>query len=215
MLFTQAALLHGVHVIQLGRTCMWLCGSRLMYELHCMHVPLFHPFLSCDTRLSWCVEWCTYFFGIRTQCADAPSSSPSVAISVTLSSISSANFCNVANSVRYHLRHFCVTLYTDIWTLSPASLYCHFCVPRQYSQPVRAQPWHSRMVLRRRTLLLQRCTPTSWWDLCRRRTRRTRSRGRPTCSWRKRRPDRCHPPPGARTAPMKWDLITLMGPCTI
>lgn len=93
--------------------------------------------------------------------------------------------------------------------------FCLLCVPHQYSQPVRVQPWHSRKVLPRRTLALQRCTLTSSWVRCLRRTLRMRTKGRGTCSWMRRRIGPCHHRLGARTAPMKWVLITLMEPCII
>lgn len=86
----------------------------------------------------------------------------------------------------------------------------------QFSQPVRvAQPWHSRTVLPRRARLSRRCTLTSWWDRCRRRTLRMRSKGSPTCSWRRRRPGRCRHPPGARTAPLRWGSTTSTAPFII
>lgn len=127
------------------------------------------------------------------------------------------HFCNMTNSITCQPRQSCVTLYPDVWTL--CLLYnccCHCCVSCQYLRPVRvARPWHSRTVLPRRTPLLRRCTLTSWWDQCRRRTQRMKSKGSLTCSWRKRRLAPCHHPPVAQTAPMKWDLTTLMAPYTI
>lgn len=86
----------------------------------------------------------------------------------------------------------------------------------QCSQPVHVvQPWRNRTVLPRRIPLLQRCTLTSLWDQCRRRTRRTRSSGSQTCRRKRRRCALCHRPPVAQTAPVNWALITLMAPCTI
>lgn len=176
-----------------------------------MQMQLFHPswplIHSCFAVFSDIT-----FFGTSTRCTDAPTVSPGVAISVALSYISSPTFAIWQTASHINRGNF-VSHRTLIFGLH--SCCCHFCVSCQYSQPVRVQPWQSRMVLLRRTLLLQRCTPTLWWDPCRRRTRRMRSKGRPTCSWRKRRLDPCHHPLVAQTAPTKWDLTTLMGPCTI
>lgn len=160
----------------------------------------------------WCefilVDLCMYV------CTDAPS----VAISVALSRYLS--LCNplLQYDKQHHVSAKAILCYCTL-IFGLCLLYnccCHCCVSCQYLQPVRvAQPWHSRMVLPRRTLLLGHCPLTSLWDQCQRRTQRMKSQGSLTCSWRKRRLGPCPRPPVAQTAPMKWDLTTLMAPYRI